>query len=37
MKTAPSERHTLSILVDNEAGVPARIVGLFSTSDNVSA
>lgn len=30
MKTAPSERHTLSILVDNEAGVLARIVGLFS-------
>ena len=30
MKAAPSERHTLSILVDNEAGVLARIVGLFS-------
>ena len=30
MKYAPSERHTLSILVDNEAGVLARIVGLFS-------
>ena len=30
MKTVPSERHTLSILVDNEAGVLARIVGLFS-------
>jgi len=30
MKSAPSERHTLSILVDNEAGVLARIVGLFS-------
>lgn len=26
----PSERHTLSILVDNEAGVLGRIVGLFS-------
>jgi acetolactate synthase-1/3 small subunit len=26
----PSERHTLSVLVDNEAGVLARIVGLFS-------
>ena len=26
----PLERHTLSILVDNEAGVLARIVGLFS-------
>jgi acetolactate synthase-1/3 small subunit len=25
-----SERHTLSILVDNESGVLARIVGLFS-------
>ena len=24
------ERHTLSVLVDNEAGVLARIVGLFS-------
>ena len=30
MKHIPSERHTLSILVDNEAGVLARIVGLFS-------
>ena len=30
MKIPPSERHTLSILVDNEAGVLARIVGLFS-------
>lgn len=30
MKFAPSERHTLSILVDNEAGVLARIVGLFA-------
>ncbi len=30
MKTVASERHTLSILVDNEAGVLARIVGLFS-------
>ncbi|MGL6043923.1 MAG: acetolactate synthase small subunit [Sandaracinobacteroides sp.] len=27
---APSERHTLSILVDNEAGVLGRITGLFS-------
>jgi acetolactate synthase-1/3 small subunit len=26
----PSERHTLSILVDNEAGVLGRITGLFS-------
>lgn len=31
MKTAPSERHTLSVVVDNEAGVLARIVGLFSS------
>ncbi|HPU16620.1 MAG TPA: acetolactate synthase small subunit [Polymorphobacter sp.] len=30
MKTVASERHTLSIIVDNEAGVLARIVGLFS-------
>ncbi|WP_164156873.1 acetolactate synthase small subunit [Sandarakinorhabdus rubra] len=30
MKHLPSERHTLSIIVDNEAGVLARIVGLFS-------
>lgn len=27
----PSERHTLSILVDNEAGVLGRITGLFSS------
>lgn len=26
----PSERHTLSIIVDNEAGVLGRITGLFS-------
>jgi len=26
----PTERHTLSVLVDNEAGVLARIVALFS-------
>ena len=30
MKEQVSERHTLSILVDNESGVLARIVGLFS-------
>ncbi|MEQ8949719.1 ACT domain-containing protein, partial [Parvibaculum sp.] len=24
------ERHTISVLVDNEAGVLARVVGLFS-------
>ena len=30
MKSAPASSHTLSILVDNEAGVLARIVGLFS-------
>jgi acetolactate synthase I/III small subunit len=29
-KLAPPERHTLSILVDNEAGVLARVIGLFS-------
>jgi acetolactate synthase I/III small subunit len=27
---AQSERHTISVLVDNEAGVLARVVGLFS-------
>ena len=27
---APVERHTLAVLVDNEAGVLARVVGLFS-------
>jgi acetolactate synthase-1/3 small subunit len=30
VKHAPSEKHTLSVLVDNESGVLARIVGLFS-------
>lgn len=30
-KTEPTERHTLSVVVDNEAGVLARIVGLFSS------
>lgn len=29
-QSGPIERHTLSIVVDNEAGVLARIVGLFS-------
>jgi acetolactate synthase-1/3 small subunit len=28
--SAPSERHTIAVLVDNEAGVLARVVGLFS-------
>ncbi len=28
---APSERHTLSIIVDNESGVLARVIGLFSS------
>jgi acetolactate synthase-1/3 small subunit len=30
MKHVESEKHTLSIIVDNESGVLARIVGLFS-------
>ncbi|MFT0860507.1 acetolactate synthase small subunit [Ancylobacter sp. G4_0304] len=30
MSSEPIERHTLSMLVDNEPGVLARIVGLFS-------
>ena len=30
IKTLALERHTLSVVVDNEAGVLARIVGLFS-------
>jgi len=30
IKTGPSERHTLSIIVDNESGVLARIAGMFS-------
>jgi acetolactate synthase I/III small subunit len=30
-KDLPAERHTLSILVDNEAGVLARVIGLFSS------
>jgi acetolactate synthase-1/3 small subunit len=29
-ETDPSERHTLSVLVDNEPGILARVVGLFS-------
>jgi len=29
-ETAASERHTLSVLVDNEPGILARIAGLFS-------
>jgi len=28
--TDPVERHTITVLVDNEAGVLARVVGLFS-------
>ena len=30
IKTGPIERHTLSVTVDNEAGVLARIAGMFS-------
>ena len=30
LASEPAERHTLSMLVDNEPGVLARIVGLFS-------
>jgi acetolactate synthase-1/3 small subunit len=30
MKHLPSEKHTLSVIVDNDPGVLARIVGLFS-------
>ena len=30
MNNAVSERHTITVLVDNEAGVLARVVGLFS-------
>lgn len=29
-EASPSERHTISVLVDNEPGVLARVVGLFS-------
>ena len=30
MKNPTTERHTLSVLVDNEPGVLARVIGLFS-------
>lgn len=30
MKSEAAERHTLAVLVDNEAGILARIAGLFS-------
>ncbi|MDE2267161.1 MAG: acetolactate synthase small subunit, partial [Alphaproteobacteria bacterium] len=30
MNTPSTERHTIAVLVDNEAGVLARVVGLFS-------
>ena len=30
MTAAPTERHTIAVLVDNEPGILARVVGLFS-------
>ena len=30
MQTDPIERHTMAVLVDNEPGILARVVGLFS-------
>lgn len=30
LKHEPIERHTIAVLVDNEAGVLARVIGLFS-------
>ena len=30
IRTGPTERHTLSVTVDNESGVLARIAGMFS-------
>jgi acetolactate synthase-1/3 small subunit len=30
VKEAPQERHVMAVLVDNEAGVLARVIGLFS-------
>jgi acetolactate synthase I/III small subunit len=30
MTTATIERHTIAVLVDNEPGVLARVIGLFS-------
>jgi acetolactate synthase-1/3 small subunit len=30
MQKRPGERHTIAVLVDNEAGVLARVIGLFS-------
>jgi acetolactate synthase I/III small subunit len=30
LQPQPIERHTISVLVDNEAGVLARVIGLFS-------
>ena len=30
MQTEPVERHTMAVLVDNEPGILARVVGLFS-------
>ena len=33
LDTSQIETHTLSVLVDNEPGVLARVVGLFSGAD----
>ena len=30
LQPKPIERHTIAVLVDNEAGVLARVIGLFS-------
>ena len=35
-ETVAAERHTLSVLVDNEPGILARIAGLFSGAATTS-